>query len=67
MKETITERALKIACEEIGESCGDVGLKATLKILKAIERALIEANAEGFDEGFDEGRRLYRNAIERVL
>ena len=60
MKETITERALKIAHEEIGESCGDVGLKATLKILKAIERALIEANAEGFDEGFVKGRRFPR-------
>ena len=51
MKETVRDRAVKIAQEEIGESCADVGLKATLKILKAIERALTEAHAEGFDEG----------------
>jgi|TARA_R110000796_G_scaffold75903_3_gene169986 hypothetical protein len=36
---TLKDRAIKIAEEEI---CDDVGMKATLKILKAIERAIVE-------------------------
>lgn len=36
---TLKDRAIKIAEEGI---CDDVGMKATLKILKAIERAIVE-------------------------
>ena len=50
MKDTLKDRAVKIAEEEIGAACGEIGMKATLKILKAIERA--------FDEGVKQGERL---------
>jgi|TARA_R110000824_G_scaffold72338_2_gene184621 hypothetical protein len=44
MKDTLKDRAVKIAEEVIGNDiCDEIGLKATLKILKAIERAIVES------------------------
>ena len=57
MKDTVKDRAVKIAQEEVGEACGEIGLQATLKILKAIERA--------FDEGFEEGMVILRRRQTR--
>ena len=45
---TTRDLAIKIAEEEIGDDiCNQVGLKATLKILAAIERAIEIGETEG--------------------